>query len=254
MPQDRPPLTEQELITYFEGALDAPARQEIENRLPHDPAAQALLEDWAQQNEDIRRLFPAGSDPVPERLTEALRVRTARPAFAPWLRVAAMAGLLLLGGGAGWLSHAQFAPVAQMRPMAQAALAAHATYVVEVAHPVEVRASEREHLDTWMSRRIGAHVSPPDLATSGFVLMGGRILPADTGTAGLYMYENAEGQRITLYVSRQTDPEDSAFRFASAGETQGLHWNENGIGYVVVGDLPRDELKSLGTSAYEQLL
>lgn len=251
MTQD--PLSDEELIAYFEDALPPAERAALEARLAQDPRAQALLEDWARQNEDIRALYgETDTEPVPARLREALRPSPAPR--APLLRqaLAAMA-LLVLGLVGGWAGHARLGTPAPVPALAEAALTAHNTYVVEVVHPVEVPASQRDHMDSWMSKRIGAPVSPPDLSASGFALMGGRVLPAGDRVAGLYMYENAQGLRITLYVAQQ-EAGDSAFRFGGDRQTESLHWGEGGLGFVLTGALPRDALRQMATSAYEQLL
>lgn len=251
MTQD--PLSDEELIAYFEDGLPPAERAALEARLAQDPRAQALLEDWTRQNEDIRALYgETDAEPVPARLREALRPPPAPR--APLLRqaLAAMA-LLALGLVGGWAGHARLGPGTPAPALADAALTAHRTYVVEVVHPVEVPASQRDHMDSWMSKRIGAPVSPPDLSASGFALMGGRILPAGDRVAGLYMYENAQGLRITLFVAQQ-EAGDSAFRFGGDRQTESLHWAEGGLGFVLTGALPRDALRQMATSAYEQLL
>ena len=255
MTQPQTPLSDEELIAYFENALPPEARAALEERLAADPEARAKLEDWGAQDAAIRALYGTSPDaPVPERLTDVLRVPAApRPVRAP-LRLAAMLALLAIGGTGGWVSHAWLGPEAGATQLAEAALTAHGTYVVEVVHPVEVPASQREHLDTWMSKRMGTQMRPPDLAASGFALMGGRILPSEDGPAGLYMYENADGKRITLYVSPQRDKADSAFEYAGHGTTQSLYWKDGGLGYAVVGDMPRDRLRDLAIEAYDQML
>jgi len=255
-----PPLTEDELIAYFEDALPPDARARIETRLATDPQAQATLLGWSQQNADIRALYGAPGDdldntPVPAHLSAALHTRP--PARAHPLRAAVVIGLLALGGATGWFGHAglystTFAPI-DGQTLAQAAISAHDTYVVEVVHPVEVPATQRDHMDTWMSKRMGTRLSPPDLGSAGFVLMGGRILPSDSGPAGLYMYENADGQRITLYVSHQQG-HDTAFRFAGEDATQSLLWSDRGLGYALTGAMPRERLREMAKTAYDQLL
>lgn len=251
MTQD--PLSDEELIAYFEDALPPAERATMEERLAQDPRAQALLEDWARQNEDIRALYgEADAGPVPARLRDALRPHPA-PRALLLRQVLAASALLALGLAGGWAGHARLGAPAPAPALADAALTAHRTYVVEVVHPVEVPASQRDHMDSWMSKRIGAPVSPPDLSASGFALMGGRVLPAGERAAGLYMYENAQGLRITLYVAQQ-EAGDSAFRFGGDRQTESLHWGEGGLGYVLTGALPRDALRQMATSAYEQLL
>ena len=78
---------------------------------------------------------------------------------------------------------------------------AHRLYSVEVRHPVEVAADDEAHMSTWLSRRLGKSIKPPPLAGAGFRLVGGRLLPADGKPAAQFMYENAAGQRLTLYFA-----------------------------------------------------
>lgn len=255
MTQPHTPLSDEDLIAYFQDALPREAKAALESRLAGDPEAKAKLEDWAAQDVAIRALYDTPADAaVPERLTDVLRAPATPRRYRAPLQVAAMLALLAVGGTGGWLGHAWVSPTAGATQLAEAALTAHGTYVVEVVHPVEVPATQREHLDTWMSKRLGTQMRPPDLAASGFTLMGGRILPSEDGPAGLYMYENADGKRITLYVSPQRDAGDSAFQFAGHGETQSLFWKDRGLGYAVVGDMPRDRLRDLAEQAYDQML
>ncbi|AAV96361.1 anti-sigma factor [Ruegeria pomeroyi] len=248
MTQD--PLSDEELIAYFEDALPPAERAALEARLAQDPRAQALLLDWARQNEDIRALYgDMQEDVVPARLRDALCAPR-----APLLRQAlAASAVLMLGLVVGWAGHARLGDPSPAPALADAALTAHRTFVVEVVHPVEVPASQRDHMNSWMSKRIGAPVSPPDLSASGFALMGGRILPAGKWVAGLYMYENSEGQRITLYVAPQEEG-NSTLRFAGDRQTESLHWAKGGLGFVLTGALAREDLRQMATSAYEQLL
>ncbi len=252
------PIRDEDLLAYHHGALDAAERDAMAERIAADPQAQARLADWARQDEELRALFLEDDGPVPDILTDVLRrpvPATLRPATRRRpLRVAAMAALLALGTLAGWTGRGALAPAATGESLAQAALKAYDTYVVEVVHPVEVPASQRDHLETWISKRVGARLVPPDLAASGFALMGGRVLPSEDGVAGLFMYENTDGARITLYVAPRKTGGDSAFRYAGEGATQGLYWQDGPLGYAVVGQMPRDRLRALAEAAYGQML
>lgn len=251
----RSALTDEELIAYFEDALSSERRAEIEARLVSDPEAQAKLADWARQNADIQALFIETLDePVPEHLRAVLHQAPAPRRIPGLFQIAASLAILAVGATGGWVSHANLATPAAPVLLAQAAIDAHDTYAVEVVHPVEVPASERAHMDTWMTKRMGTQMRPPDLSASGFSLMGGRILPSAQGPAGLYMYENEDGKRITLYISRQDTGGDSAFQYTGSGPTQSLYWQDDGLGYAVVGDMPRARLKDLAKRTYDQLL
>ena len=255
MTQIPAPLIEEDLIAYFEGALTSEEHDRITARLDADPQAQALLADWTAQNDVLQQLYPAPDPALPDRLTRALH-QAAPPTAPSWQgwRIAVMVGMLAIGTASGWIAHGVARPGQAQVVLAQAAMSAHDTFVVEVVHPVEVAATQRDHMDSWMSKRMGTDMRPPDLDAAGFRLMGGRILPSDSGPAGLYMYENGEGQRITLYVSNQPGQSDSAFRFATQGDTQSLYWNDADLGYAVVGDMPRPALRALADRVYDQLI
>src|SRR5262249_59778523 len=107
---------------------------------------------------------------------------------------------LLVGSAGGWLLHDQLAPPPVPASFAQEAAAAHLLYTAEVRHPVEVAGDQAGHLDQWLSKRLGGEVHAPHLSELGYRLVGGRLLSSADGPAGLFMYENANGARVTLYV------------------------------------------------------
>ncbi len=136
----------------------------------------------------------------------------------------------------------------------RAATVAHGVYVPEVRHPVEVSADERGHLVAWLSKRLGAQLAAPDLLSQGFELVGGRLLPGERGPSAQLMYQDAQGVRITLYVSRgESETAATAFRFERAGTVQSFYWIDRGLGYVLSGELPRERLSTMATAVYREL-
>lgn len=253
------PLPEDLLLEYHAGLLPPETMAQVAARLAGDPAAQALLADWRAQDAALAALYqPVAAEPPPARLTAALRQaqaaeRRKAPRMLP-VRLMAAVALVALGLAGGWFGRDLLAPAPLAQAMAAAAMDAHETFVVEVVHPVEVAATEEAHLNAWMSKRLGHEIRPPDFAAAGFGLLGGRILPADPGTAALYMYENAAGQRITLYIAPEAAATETAFRFAQRGETQSFFWTDRDLSYAVVGAVPRDMLRRIAVAAYEQLI
>jgi anti-sigma factor RsiW len=65
-----------------------------------------------------------------------------------------------------------------------------------------------------LSKRLGRQLVVPDLAVAGFRLMGGRLLPAEDGPAAQFMYENANRDRLTLYL-RAGVGDETAFQQTS---------------------------------------
>ena len=192
-------------------------------------------------------------EPVPTRL------QLRRP---PWVGYARAAAILVAGIAIGLaLPYAWNGPPgggASARAPAQAfaarAARAHVVYAVEVRHPVEVDASQQEHLVAWLSKRLGTKLSVPVLADEGFELLGGRLLPGPEGPVAQFMYQEAGGKRLTLYVSaRGRDEGETAFRFAREGSVSVFYWIDGRWGYALSGEVDRAQLSRLSTSVYRQL-
>lgn len=178
--------------------------------------------------------------------------------------MAAALGLLLLGvmlGAAAAWTIASFPAdePASGRPeqLAHRAVLAHRIYAPEVRHPVEVRASEKAHLSAWLSKRLEADMRPPDLAGSGFALLGGRLLPGEpiAGPAPLpaaqFMYENANSRRVTLYVRNTTAKQRSTQTDHSPiNAVEVFHWADGRLEYALAsGDVSASELSALAEEA-----
>jgi anti-sigma factor RsiW len=173
---------------------------------------------------------------------------------------AAAAGLLLAGAllGAGGLWQWQRVEAARQggatttrfaaaEPVwVQRAALAHSVYVPEPRHPVEVRAQE-EHLSRWLTRRTTVPVKLFDLQDQGFELMGGRLLPDSPNPGAQLMYQDAEGRRVTVYLRKpeQNGSTPVGFRYERHGELGMFYWIEPGVGYALVGALPKERLLAL---------
>jgi anti-sigma factor RsiW len=130
------------------------------------------------------------------------------------------------------------------------AIAAHRTFAVEIRHPVEVDAQQEAHLIQWLSKRLDRPLVVPDLSGTGYRLLGGRLLPAESGPAAQLMYENGTGGRLTLYLRSGIAEETK--RYQSERGIGAFYWADEGLGCVVVGETDREVLRQAATSAYEQ--
>ena len=163
----------------------------------------------------------------------------------------------MVGGSAGWFANgmrpASPALMAQAptTAVAQGAAAAYRTFVVEVAHPVEVGVAQETHLLQWLSKRLGHKLEAPDLTPFGYRLMGGRLLPGGSGAAAQLMYEDTAGKRLTLYV-RAADGTETAFRFQD-GDAATFAWIDQGFGFAVTATASREELLPIAEAIYRGL-
>jgi anti-sigma factor RsiW len=243
-------IAETDLHAYADGQLDDARRVQLEAHLAHDAAAAERVRVWREQNEALRALYnPVLNEPLPQRLL-ALRAQRRR-----WPSYAIAAGAMGLGFALGWMAQShrtdQFVEAAALP---RRAAVAYAVYAPEVRHPVEVGADQQEHLVKWLSKRLGSDLKAPVLTQQGFELVGGRLLPGGKGPVAQFMYQDARGQRITLYVSlRDVEPRDTAFRFSQEDKVAVFYWIDGKLGYALSGEMDRASLLAVATVVYRQL-
>lgn len=205
---------------------------------------------YAEQTAALKRAFdPVLSEPIPARMY------LKRPA---WLDYARAAGLVAIGVAIGlaipWFRAAPPGPAALAAPLPARAARAHLVYSPEVRHPVEVEAKEHDHLVKWLSKRLGLQLKVPVLATEGFELLGGRLLPGPDGPVAQFMYQDATGKRLTLYVTKPGKNDNTtAFRFAQEGPVSVFYWIDRDCGYALSGDIEKPLLARVASSVYRQL-
>lgn len=247
-------ITEADLNAYVDGELDTAGISQVEAWLSEHPDDFAAVEAFRRQSSELHRLYDTAlTEPVPPILTAAMSGIGRRRWFQP-AQAAAGIVLVLAGAAGGWLARdaGVAAPPRMQTEFVDRAIGAHVVYSAEVRHPVEVGVSEEKHLVAWLSKRLGHALRAPELHRAGFKLMGGRLLPDDGGPAAQFMYENADGRRITLYVRPQTGGE-TAFQFFSAGKTSAFYWTDEPFSYALAGDISRDELLAVCRIVYDDL-
>ena len=244
------PCEEQDLHAYVDGALSREARRRVQARLVRNAAARDQVEAYRQINRELAKWFdPVLAEPIPVPMRHPLR----RWPMAQPLRAIA-ASLLLLGSGSwvGWqLNRSGLFGDGAAAHLVQNAVMAYTVYTPEVRHPVEVYAPEEPHLSAWLSKRLAANVRIPRLDESGYGLIGGRLLAAADGPGALMMYENAQGQRLVLYLrGNDLDGRSTSLRFARKGEKSVFYWFDGPFSFVLVAELERARLLTIAESVY----
>jgi anti-sigma factor RsiW len=243
------PVMEDDLHAYVDGELPADRHQAVEAWLALHAEDAARVAAWRVQAEQIRARYGDTADGRRFDLDSLARGDRRRT----WRAVAAAILAFALGGVSGWLGHATLDSMpAAAQTVTADAIEAYRLYVVEVRHPVEIPGAEAAHLTQWLSKRLGYEMRPPDLATFGLQLVGGRLLPAGKGGAGFLMYEGSTGERYTVYCAR-SDAAETALRYSAAGEVAAYYWIDDNRAYVVSGPADRDRLLKVAQSAYDQI-
>ncbi len=262
------PVTEAELHAWIDGELPEERIAAVERHLADRPEDAQRFERYRAQRALLARSFgPLIDQPLPDHLTPPFAPRKAAAAPPPgfgrgrvWgLALAASLLLFVAGGATGWAVRDRLgggragAGDTLTTAFLADAVAAHKVFSVEVRHPIEVGVDQEAHLVSWLSKRIGRDMRCPKATKSGYELIGGRLLADAEGPAALYMYEDAAGRRITLYIRSTKSPAGTAFRFAQDGGLQALYWQDNGLALAVTGDLDRATLSAIAEEVYGAL-
>jgi anti-sigma factor RsiW len=224
--------TENELHAYVDGALDASRRAEIEIYLASHPDVADQVARWRRDADFLRTEFAgAMKRPIQPRLDPAavrrrLRVRSR-------VRMSAAAALFVavgVGGVSGWnIRTMSLAPA----PMADAT-DAYRVFAFDRSRPVEMGAENVDHLQRWMSTRLGTPISLPDLRSEGFDLLGGRLLATTDGPAALIFYQDRDGERVSIYVRPSDRFPEGTHGARNEGGLMTRYWYKKGYGYAMV--------------------
>ncbi|MFO6419368.1 anti-sigma factor family protein [Hylemonella sp. W303a] len=265
-PQDLP-VTDDELNALIDGRLKPHEHTALLARLAHQPTAHARWTAWQRQHVALRGLH---ADLLSQELPPTLQgtaqnVRRAQLQVQQMRHWGGLAASLLLAFSLGWFGRAAWLPaspavLAQQAPardfVRQAAIA-HAVYSPEQRHPVEVAANQEEHLVQWLSKRLGRPLKLPQLQALGYELVGGRLLPGDDGARAQFMYQNAGGERVTLYLGqrpvRLAEDATVEFRYSADGPVPSFYWIDGAQAYALSGTLSREQLLRLAQAVYQQL-
>lgn len=252
-PTGAQPIGEDDLQAWADRRLPQDRQAAVDAYLLAHPDLARRLAQHAEQDAALRMaLQPKFEEPLPARLrVDAMLARRRGRLASSLARAAAVilvAGLGAAGGwfGRDWMSHDR------LRAASANALAAYETFTVEVRHPVEVRADEGPHLVQWLSNRLARPLTPPDLSSLGWRLMGGRILPTAGSPAAQIMYDDDHGTRLTVYVQPMgIDGEE--FRYTQRGDVRTIVWAERRMALAVTGRVPQATLLAVGRRVREEM-
>src|ERR1019366_5685904 len=106
----------------------------------------------------------------------------------------------------------------------------------------------------WLSNRLSRSVAPPALDALGYRLVGGRLLATEHGgAAALFMYEDAQGQRLSLVLRPMSRDLHAPRADMREGAVNGAAWIANGVGCAVVASLPDNELARVADQVRQEL-
>jgi anti-sigma factor RsiW len=249
------PITEDDLHAYVDLALEPERRAEVAAYLDEHPDVARRVGAFTDQREALRAaLAPIADEPLPAELnlSRIIEQHARRPSIARWAMAAVV--LLSIGGVGGWTmrSELQTAP-GGLAALAQEANASYNVYAPDHLRPVEVRASDSAELVQWVSDRLHRPVKVPDLAGSGYRLMGGRVIATEHGPAAMFMYDDDHGSRLVLMTRPMSSADQNApMTPQSQGDVGGFAWADDGLGYSLVGRAAPEALRPIANEVRRQ--
>jgi anti-sigma factor RsiW len=245
-----------DLHAYVDGQLDENRRIEIEAYLAGNPDAAEQVRQYRQLNQDLHRLFdPVLNECVPAELVPVSTGPYTAHRWSSAVRAAAVAGIALVSGLGGWLLNTGLSDTGGSETLVnlvQPAAYAHFVYSTDDQFPVEIQAEQQDVLSGWLSERMHTSIKAPDLGRLGFDLVGGRLLPSTNRMAAQFMYQNADGERITLYVRRVAwENQQTAFQYHEADDVGVFYWIDGPMGYALSGNLGKKRLIAIAEAAQD---
>ena len=256
-----------ELHALVDGELD-PARQaEVEAWLSENPEAAGRVAKYRAQSAGLHALFDGVlHEDLPLNIVGALAGRRRQ-----WLprgaTIAAGIALLLSGAVAGWVVRGEIpvggdvaAQVAQAAPpidtqelMVRAGMA----HVVNQDDDLHLASADGgDDTSEYVKTRMGETVRVPQLSSLGYRLVGSRVLPDTGGPAAQFVFEEANGERVTLYV-RSEAAGGVDITYALADDLSMFYWNDSQHSYALVreleGEAGRDDLLKAAKAVYRQI-
>jgi len=239
-----------ELQAFVDNELDSSRHAEIEKLIQTDARLKSKVEEYQKINRDLKQLYqPHLDEDIPDRLIKTIK-RDSAPKQIPLaasLLIGVLTGLII-----GWFSRGEIQSLQTPPPVAEQivedAFSFHAVYTPEVKHPVEVTSEYEEHLVSWLSKRLETPVKAPDFSFAGFELLGGRLLSSGNSPAAQFMYENNQGQRLTIFTRQKRNNEDQPeFRYARRNGMNGFYWTDSNLSFVILSEISKNRIYELVT-------
>ncbi len=248
-------VSEDELHAYIDRQLDPRRLAAVERHLRDNPDDAAMVAAYLSQRDALRAaLAGVAGEPVPARLNPYAIQQSNTSRRYIWRAAAAVVLAFGVGGGGGWVLHDRVIPPSTtITLLTEEAFANHAVFTADRRRPTELGAEQREDLAKWVSNRINRPVVPPDLSVAGYKYLGGRLAATPHGPAGMFMYQNEAGVRLTVFVRPVSTPGSLPLETVAAGALEGCAWAEKGMGYTVVAPLPAADVQRVAAGVRQGL-
>lgn len=225
--------SEDELHAYVDERLEAARRREVELYLAANPEQAARIDGWRGDARQLRTALAGLAEQPPNPRLDPLAIRRAlrQRHQRQWATAAMLLVALGVGGLGGWQVR-ESSLQASTPPMADA-LAAHRLFAH--ASTLDLAAQRPAQLQAWLDQHFAQVGQLPDLSAYGFRPVGARLLSNEQGPAALLLFEDAKGERVSLFLR---SPGEHYARMPSGERTEGplqaRYWSQGAYNYALV--------------------
>jgi anti-sigma factor RsiW len=252
--------SDEELVAYLDGELDAVARAALDERLRTDAAAQARLAYLRRGGGDFAAAFDRLFDSAPaDRLAAMLKRVQAESRAKPvrsWtgggMRLGLIAAgvlLFIIGGGLGY-----FAGLDRGLNQAELSDQSPGYWREVVADYVDLYSTEtfagfpedRAILTASLAGvggKLGLNLNPDNVALPGLTLKGPVLFTLHGSPLAQVAYLSKDYGPIAFCMIANGQP-DQQPAFETRGGRNIVYWAKGGRGYLVIGTAPRQELEA----------
>ncbi|SDH95534.1 MULTISPECIES: anti-sigma factor family protein [Bradyrhizobium] len=248
------PITEDDLHAYVDGVLESERQAEIATYLEGHPDVAKRIAGFADQRELLRKaLAPIADEPLPPQLNLSRIIEGRQRRRLPFGWAVAAMLMLSIGGLSGWVMRGAVQDSSGgLAALAQEAAYSYQVYAPDHVRPVEMRATDSAQLVQWVSNRLHQPVKLPDLTTSGYRLMGGRLIATSHGPAAMFMYDDDHGDRLVMLTRPMQSDQSAPMASHSQDDVAGFAWADGGMGYSLVGQVAAESLKPIANEVRRQ--
>ena len=228
----------EELSAYLDGELDAARRLTVERHLARCPDDAEMVAAFRARDAALRlATHDLVDQDLPARLAAPLVAARRRRLGA----LAAAALLALVAGFGAWhMSRQGDHTAADLATLVQDAVAAHRGYVAGQGATAAMTPARDETV-----------IAAPDLAGFGYRLVGSQLIVTGAGPAIQFFYVDAAGQEVTCFFAAFAGLPAAAPASRAVDGIETVYRVDEGIGYVVAGGAPREQLAAIAAEVYE---
>ncbi len=238
-----------ELNAYLDGELGPEEAAEIEALLEEDPNARAQFEAFSRQKAQLGEALDAlDAGPLNletvrlERRLASVIHRRSTPrrviGFGAWSRIGSQIAATCAFVAFGWWGNATWSTKQSGVPeYVSEAVGAHLVFAEDMLHPAEFTGSALDDATKWFSEKVGVPVAAPDLSGQGIILVGSRLLGTKEGPLAQFIYEDTDGGRYSLTLSRHPARQPVLpFQVAEYPNRAVGYWSTSDIDFALVSN------------------